>query len=125
MSEIRVLIAFDFESDVLRAGLRASLEQVDGVEVVDEVYDHFDMLMTVGESLADVVIHVSSDHDDTPSIYTHLFEEFPSLKVVRLTADLQHAWMYERPLVVSPLSTAMSSLISAIRTESHTPVRSL
>jgi hypothetical protein len=78
------------------------------------VFDPVDLLVAVGATGADVVIHNWDGAADVPSIYTHLFDQYPAVKVIRLSPNHQQALLYRRAIVASHFPSAMDSLISAI-----------
>ena len=114
MSDTKVLIALAPGSTLLREALCICLKRRPGIRLVGEVFDPIDLLVAVGATGADVVIH-SDGAAETPAVYTHLFDEYPAVTVVRLTADHEKALLYRREIVISPFPAAIDHLISTIR----------
>jgi hypothetical protein len=114
VDDIKVLIALAPGSTLLREALRHCLEREIGIRLVGEVYDPLDLLVTVGATEADVVIHDGGGAAEIPAVYTHLFDEYPAVQVLRLTNDCEQALLYRREIVVSPVPAAIDNLASTI-----------
>lgn len=114
MSDTKVLMALAPGSNSLREALRHCLKRQAGIRLVGEVFDPIDLLVAVGVTGADVVIHNGEGAAETPPIYTHLFDQYPEVKVIRLDSDHEQALLYRREIVSSPFPAAMESLISTI-----------
>jgi hypothetical protein len=110
----RVLLALSSKSAMLREALRHRLEQQPEIQLVGEVFNPVDLLVAVGETEAEIVIENWEASEGMPSIYTHLFDEYPPVKVIRLNSAHANALLYERRIVASPLPGTMENLLSVI-----------
>jgi hypothetical protein len=118
VSTTRVLLALGREPALMCDVLRSCLEQHPDVLIVGEVSDPVDLLVAVGETEPDLVLHNWTDPSRLPSIFTHLFDQYPAVRVLGLTADHEQALLVERPIVASPIPAALDSLLSVIRRSS-------
>ena len=74
MSQLRVVIVEDHA--LVRAGMRALLQKIDGIEVVSDVGDGWEAIKSVQSTAPDLVLIASGDHvysmDYRPLIAQHL-----------------------------------------------------
>jgi DNA-binding NarL/FixJ family response regulator len=115
VSVIRIVLAV--EPPMLSELLRLCLEDEWDLAVVDEVFDPFDLLLSVAETDADVVVLTVSQPTKTPAICTHLFEEFPNLLTIGLCPETNLAYAYRDSGPTEQLSdVVIRDVVAAIRT---------
>ena len=113
MERIRVLLG-EIPRDLGDNFKRAVTDQPD-MELVGEVRNGVELLLTAGHTHADVVILGLQD-SELPGICSHLLDEFPQIKVLAVSAGGQQAFLYEfRPRMVSLHEVSPESLLAAIR----------
>jgi chemotaxis response regulator CheB len=101
------------------SGLRNLLQDViqrqENMLVVGEAFDPIDLLLTVNETDADVVIMGHSQADSMPGICTHLLIEFPILLVLTVSTIDQRAFLYRRQITQEEVSyTIPEDLIARV-----------
>jgi len=86
------------------------------VRVVGDVNDQAEVLLAVGRTAADVVILGMQDAE-LPGIASHLFDQYPHLKILAVSSERRQAFLYElRPQLVSIGEMDAHGLLHAIRT---------
>ena len=114
MGTTRVVLAV--EPSLFSEVLRLRLEKEWGLEVVDVVFDPFDLLLSVAETDADAVVLTVSEPAQTPAIHTHLFAEFPQLLVIGVCSETNQAYVYRGPLDYEQLpDVSLEHLVVALR----------
>ena len=114
MSVIRIVLAV--EPPIFSEALRLRLEDEWDLEVVDEACDAFDILLSVAETDADVVVLTVSKPARTPAICTHLFAEFPHLLAIGLCPETNRAYAYRGPLNFERLpDVLLEDVVAAVR----------
>jgi DNA-binding NarL/FixJ family response regulator len=113
LERIRILLA------AVPHGFRDAIQDLvnglDDTEVVGDVDGNLGLLAAVGETQANVVI-IGSQNGEWPGICSHLFAEFPHLKVVVLAADCGQVSLYElRPRPISMRPVSIPALVEMIR----------
>ena len=73
-------------------------------DVIGEAFDPIDLLLTVNETDADVVIMGHPQADSMPGICTHLLAEFPILLILIVSTIDQRAFLYERKITQEEVS---------------------
>ncbi len=115
MSVIRIVLAV--EPPMFSEVLRLRLEDEWDLEVVDEVFDPLDALLSVAETDADVVVLTVSEPAKTPAICTHLFAEFPDLLAIGVCPETNRAWAYHGSADSEELpDVLLRDVVAAIRT---------
>jgi DNA-binding NarL/FixJ family response regulator len=99
---------------LLRDSLRQRLSRHPHLVVVGEVDDDIDLLLAIRATDATLVIH-SWPSESMPAMYSHLFAEYPGLKLLGLTPRGDHLWHCEQRVVQTPvnangLETVLSTL---------------
>src|SRR5262245_49126703 len=83
--------------------------------IVGEAFDPIDLLLTVNETDADVVIMGHPQADRMPGICTHLLAEFPILLILIVSTIDQRAFLYERKITQEEVSyTIPEDLIARV-----------
>ncbi len=82
----------------LRGLLEEVIDRHQHMEVIGEAFDPIDLLVTVNETEADVVIMGHPDAENMPGICTHLLTEFPILLLLIISTIDQRAFLYERKI---------------------------
>ncbi len=75
--------------------VRNMLERQPDMEVIGEVLDPIELLLTVRARPVDVVIVTPLDSEGEPPICRHLLAEHPELKIVTLSAKGEAAYLFE------------------------------
>ncbi len=75
--------------------IRNMIDHQPDMEVVGEVLDSIELLLTARARLVDVVIVTPLDSEGEPQICRHLLAEHPQLKIVALSAKGKAAFLYE------------------------------
>ena len=101
------------------SGLRNLLQDViqhqENMLVVGEPFDPIDLLLTVNETDADVVIMGHPQADSMPGICTHLLTEFPILLILIVSTIDQRAFLYRRKITQEEVSyTIPEDLIARV-----------
>ena len=114
MSQLVKILLVDVPSE-LRNVLQNVIEHQENMLVVGEAFDPVDLLVTVDESDADVVIMGHPDADQMPGICTHLLAEFPILLIMIISTIDQRAFLYERKITQEEVSyTIPEDLIARV-----------
>ena len=103
MSEIVKILMVNVAGN-LRDLLQGVIERWDNMLVVGEAFDPIDLLLTVNETEADVVIMGHPDADSMPGICTHLLTEYPILLILIISTIDQRAFLYERKITQEEVS---------------------
>ena len=83
--------------------------------VVGEAFDPIDLLLTVNETDADVVIMGHPQAESMPGICTHLLTEFPILLILIVSTIDQRAFLYRRKITQEEVSyTIPEDLIARV-----------
>ena len=104
MKTIRVLLAV--ESSTLCDVLKGQIQEQRDVEVVGEVIDPVELLLAVGATQADVVIHTWPESEETPGICSHLLLEYPDLLVIGISPNEDRAYACRQAISTTTLPTA-------------------
>jgi len=111
---VKVLLANGPE--VLRTGLAMLLQQQSDIEVVGTVLDPIELLVTVGDTQADVVIVTLPDSGEMPGICSHLFHEYPQLLILALSSSRTRACVYRQSITVESLADISDEgILTAVR----------
>ncbi|HKR14758.1 MAG TPA: hypothetical protein VJT15_22015 [Pyrinomonadaceae bacterium] len=114
MSELVKILMVDVPSS-LRNLLQGVIERQDNMLVVGEAFDPIDLLVTVNETDADVVIMGHPEAESMPGICTHLLIEFPILLILIISTIDQRAFLYERKITQEEVSyTIPEDLIARV-----------
>lgn len=101
--------------DDLRSLLQDVIQRQQNMLVVGEAFDPIDLLLTVSETDADVVIMGHPQADSMPGICTHLLAEFPILVILIVSTIDQRAFLYERKITQEEVSyTVPEDLIARV-----------
>ena len=92
--EIKVLLAN--EPEEFRKRLKTLIQEQEDMKVVGEVLDPIELLLTVNETQADVVILTLPDPGGELGIATHLFAEFPQVLVLAISPVCEQAFLYQQ-----------------------------
>lgn len=83
--------------------------------VVGEAFDPVDLLLTVSETDADVVIIGCPQADCMPGICSHLLAEYPILLILIISTTDQRAFLCERKITHEEVSyTSPEDLIARV-----------
>jgi DNA-binding NarL/FixJ family response regulator len=93
MQKIKVLLAS--RPKMLSDVVRNMVTRQPDMEVVGEVLDPIELLLTAKARPVDVVIVTPLDSEGEPGICRHLLAEQPQLKIVTLTAKGEAAFLYQ------------------------------
>ena len=86
------------------------------MEVVSEVLDPIELLLTAGTTLVDVVIFAPVNSERKPKICRHLLAEYPQLKIVTLSGKGDAAFLYASGSRKKRIDkSSESSLLDAMR----------
>jgi DNA-binding NarL/FixJ family response regulator len=101
---------------MVRAALEGVFADQGDIQVVGDVSDPTEVLLAVGRTGADVVILGIQD-TELPGIASHLLDQYPYLKILAVSSERQHVFLYElRPQLVSIGERDAHGLLHAIRT---------
>ena len=119
MAPIRILLA-QLPRHLQDYFNRAVASQAD-MRLVGSFTNPLDVLLAVGSASADVVILGVAD-DVVPAIATHLYDEYPDVRLLGVTPDGHQAYLYElrpHPIPIGELSptSLMEVIRSAVRPE--------
>ncbi len=93
MQKIKVLLAS--RPRILSDVIRNMLERQPDMEVIGEVLDPIELLLTAKARPVDVVIVTPLNAEVEPGICRHLLAEQPRLKIITLEANGEAAFLYE------------------------------
>lgn len=114
MNQLVKILMVDVPSG-LRNLLQDVIQRQENMLVVGEAFDPIDLLLTVNETDADVVIMGHSQADSMPGICTHLLIEFPILLVLTVSTIDQRAFLYRRQITQEEVSyTIPEDLIARV-----------
>jgi len=88
----------------LRTWLDEVIEHQENMEVVGEASDPIDLLVTVKETDADVVIMGHPQADRVHGIFTHLLAENPYLVILTISTTDQRAFLYQTKIIREEVS---------------------
>jgi len=83
----------------LRDSLEDVIEDQENMELVGEAFDPIDMVVTLSETGADVVIMGHPNADRVLGIFTHLLAENPYLLILTISTIDQRAFLYQTKIV--------------------------
>jgi len=99
----------------LRNLLQEVIEHQENMVMVGEAFDPVDLLLTVNETDADVVIMGHPQADRMPGICSHLLAEYPILLILIISTIDQRAFLYERKITQEEVSyTIPEDLIARV-----------
>ena len=101
--ELVKILMVDVPSD-LSSLLQDVIQRQQNMLVVGEAFDPIDLLLTVNDTDADVVIMGHPQADSMPGICTHLLAEFPILVILIVSTIDQRAFLYERKITQEEVS---------------------
>ena len=85
------------------------------MELVGEAFDPINLLLTVKDTQADVVIMGHKQPVSIPGICTHLLAEYPDILVLTLPSQSDRAFLYIRKISRDEIPyTSLEDLIKAI-----------
>ncbi len=114
MSEIVKILMVNVPSN-LRNVLQEGIERQENMLVVGEAFDPIDLLVTVNDTEADVVIMGHPQADRMPGICSHLLAEYPILLILIISTIDQRAFLYERKITQEEVSyTIPEDLIARV-----------
>ena len=114
MNKIRILLSS--RPKLLSEVIRNMIEHQADMEVVGEIIDPIQLLLAVRITKVDVVIVTPLDSSGEPKICRHLLAEYPTLKVVTLSADGEAAYLYQTDVPRLCLAEPSGqSILNAIR----------
>lgn len=113
MQRIRVL--FGKNVQFLRRFFGDSIERQSDMEVVDAIEDPIELLVSLRDMDVDVIV-LSMDHGESSGLPSHLYAEYPAVKVVlvdedRSTAFIESLW----PCQSSISDVSADGIITALR----------
>jgi hypothetical protein len=86
------------------------------IEIVGRVADPIDLLLRVGETDADVVVHLSERASEARQLCTHLFPQYPELAVIEMSNDGERGISCRQAVVSTSFSTdSLSDLLETVR----------
>lgn len=99
----------------LRDSLEVVIEDQDNMELVGEAFDPIDIVVTLNEIEADVVIMGHPHADRVLGIFTHLLAENPYLLILTISTIDQRAFLYQTKIIQEEVSyTVPEDLIARI-----------
>lgn len=99
----------------LRDSLEEVIEHRDNMELVGEAFDPIDIVVTLSETEADVVIMGHPNADRVLGIFTHLLAENPYLLILTISTVDQRAFLYRTKIIREEVSyTAPEDLIARV-----------
>jgi DNA-binding NarL/FixJ family response regulator len=99
-----------------RATLEELLRHHSDVEVVGSVIGLVELLITVEDTQADVVVTTLPDSGEMPGICSHLLVEYPQLLILALSLGRTKACIYQQAIVVESLvDISEEEILKAIR----------
>jgi DNA-binding NarL/FixJ family response regulator len=90
----RLKILFGIRSPEHREVLRKLIQSQKDMAVVGEVHDSVEILLTVADTEAEVILLDLLDPNADPGICSHLLIEFPHLIIFALSKDRKHVVTY-------------------------------
>lgn len=121
MDQTVKILMVDVPND-LRDVLEAVIERHHNMEVVGEAFDPIDLLVTVSETDADVVIMAHPEADMMPGICTHLLSEFPIMLLLIISTIDQRAFLYERKIRQEEVSYTIPEDLIARVNQAYTAI---
>lgn len=99
----------------IRDALKEVLADQADMQVVNELSDPVEVLLAVGQTGTDVVILGMEDRK-LPGIASHLLDQYPHLKILAISTDGRHLFLYELRPELAPIGEMEPHrLIRAIR----------
>ncbi len=103
--------------------LKELIQAQDSMQMVGEAFDPIDLLLTVNDTEADVVIMGHPQCDRVPGICTHLLAEYPDLLVFTLSTETYSAFLYQRKITQNEIPFATTeNLINTIAEAFSSPM---
>ncbi len=119
--KIRVLM-INVPEDI-QDSLKELIQAREQMRMVGEAFDPIDLLLTVNDTQADVVIMGHEQCDRVPGICTHLLAEYPDLLVLTLSTQNDSAFLYQRKITQSEIAfTSTENLIETIAEAFSSPM---
>lgn len=101
--------------DEIHDALKELIQSQSNMEVVGEAFDPINLLLTINDTQADVVIMGVTQVDRVPGICTHLLAEYPDLLILTLSTQQHKAFLYQRSITRDEiLDTSPETLITRI-----------
>lgn len=111
---VSVLLAV--KSHATRDYLSALIQNHKDILIVGDVVQPLEILVTVAESKAQVVVLELPDGAQDPGICSHLLGEFPDLLILALSTNREKAILYRQKIVKKQLNRPSDrQILSAIR----------
>ena len=85
-----------------------------GIEVVGEVEDPIDALLSAGNTLADIVIIGSLPNNREPGLPSHLLAEYPQLKVIGVSPEWDSIVVYSMGIIREELPIASTQAFACL-----------
>jgi DNA-binding NarL/FixJ family response regulator len=99
----------------VRDALKEVLADQADMQVVNELSDPMEVLLAVGQTGADVVI-LGMEDGKLPGIASHLLDQYPHIKILAISTDGRHLFLYELRPELAPIGEMEPHrLIHAIR----------
>lgn len=122
MSETIKILLLDVPADIQDV-LEGVIQRQDNMETVGEAFDPINLLLTVDDTQADVVIMGHPNADRMPGICTHLLAEYPDLLILTLSTEDSRAFLYERKIAQKEIAfQSPDDLIARIGDAFSTPM---
>ncbi len=120
-TKIRMVLALD--SPMQREAFRKLLADEPDIELVAEVEDAVDLLLTVDLTGVNVVLHGwPEESGELPGICTHILTEYPDLLLIGIPADADRAYACRQMIATTPLAAkTLHEMLAEIR-RSASPV---
>lgn len=100
---------------VVRDSLKEVLADQADMQVVDELSDPVEVLLAAGRADADVII-LGMEDAKLPGVASHLLDQYPHLKILAISIDGRHLFLYELRPELAPIGEMEPHrLIHAIR----------
>ena len=116
MRTTRIILAID--PKILRQMLKGLIERQPDFEVVGEVNNPVDMLLAVGRTQANVVVHAWPESERMPEICTHLLSEYPDLLIIGICPGSEKVFTCRQTIEVTPAATSsIDDMISVMRVQ--------
>lgn len=111
---IRVFLAI--ADPKLRESIKRLLEGEFDIKVVGEATHPLELLVEVGSTEADVVVHSWPESQEMPGICTHLLTEYPGLAIIGMPPRAARMYRCRQEITVAPCAmTGLGDLLAEIR----------
>ncbi len=112
----RVKVLMANRPQAARAFLEVLFQEQDDIQVVGVVLDPIELLISIEDVEADVVVITLPESGGIPGICSHLLYQYPALLILALSADCQELWIYRQVIESTPLDGGTSdNILAAIR----------